>query len=185
MRLRWIIMSGVGALLIGGGVVANHWLSQPAVVTHVESATTTDPHSASAPDIDLASSYFAARVPSHLTVRTHQEATGVVLERHILASASPEGDQLAITVAKLPSGGLVEVADVALRMRNPGIYVQDLLAYLPDKALAFSHEQDTFEQAVFLTDHTRYASVVVTGRSDRADRLRELLRSTITSWQWK
>jgi hypothetical protein len=184
MRLRWIVAGALGVLVVSGGVIANRWLNQPSVVTHVESATTSTP-APTIPEVNLASSYFIASVPSNLTVRTHNDSPVRALERYVLASASPEGDQLAITISKTPVGGLPEVADVALRIRNPSLYAKESLSYLPDKALAFSHEQDTFEEAVFLNGQDRYASIVVTGRADRAGILRELLRSTVTSWQWK
>jgi hypothetical protein len=183
---KWLIAAGIGAVVVSAGSVAYRWLNEPAVVTEVRSGNTMGVSEELPVNRELASPHFSTQVPSNLTLRSQQQQpTATITERYVLAAGAPEGHQLAITIAPLPPGGLTEVPSVVLRLRNPSTYLKETASYVPEDALLFSADTDTFEQTIFMSNERKYAAVAVSGRADRSQQLRTLLETTIREWRWR
>jgi hypothetical protein len=139
----------------------------------------------------FSTSFYATKVPNNYRLKSSNEfQTGPILAQTLYSSASSEpglqiADQLGISVGEMPPEGLQGVSAVMFRSRKPDLYQPMVYDWLPSGSVAFSQIGSDAEISVFMTEDSRYASVVVSGSSARSQPMTDVLKNVIQSWQWK
>lgn len=98
----------------------------------------------------------------------------------VTSTAQLFGDQLAVTVGRLPAGGLEEVSDVQLR-RDRG----DLVIAETSEQLLFEKSGATYETSAFITNKEDYFVVVLSGPSFQKEVLKQELSRLLATIVWR
>ena len=124
--------------------------------------------------------HLSTQIPKRYLIKTTNIGEGKPLYIQQLLATQPtsstglSSDQLAITVGKLPVGGLNEVSDVTLRQRTSD-YTAPQLSWLGTNAVVYQKDTNNYELGMFVADQNRYATIVATVSSDKkAQSMREL-----------
>lgn len=111
------------------------------------------------------------------------EPQGVILENFVATQTTRGSGKLAVTVAKLPNGGLKEVPDIMFRKQSSDRYQQVILENMPDGAMAF-RATNGYEADVTWQHGDLYVSVVLSNSIGTNDSYDSELSSILASWAW-
>ena len=163
------------------------WARQPSVTTtnvqqpQVQAATTQN-------DTRYVNDYLSMNIPSEFSEKPAQIGTGRPLFIQQLLTIAPTserllGDQIAVVVGALPSGGLREVADVHMRLRSTDYTQIDTTLV---NTVAFKSSKDArYEVGYFIQNDALYASIVWTTTLDRVTHVNEHIRTLVNSIVWR
>jgi hypothetical protein len=136
---------------------------------------------------DVAYDKLSLKIPSRLQTKTKNIGTGKPLyvqelfAEPVRDSASLFGDQLAITIGTLPSGGFIDIPDIQLRTRDAAYTVLETNSTL----MRYEKSGTTYEIGVFLQNGEYYASFVLTGSRAKEAVLKSELGALVTSVTWR
>ncbi len=99
----------------------------------------------------------------------------------ITDSQSIFGDQLAITIGEISTGGLNNVSDVQLRLRS-GDYLT--LQDTPERVM-FEKTIGRYEVSIFVASSNKYASFVITGSPEKSVALKSEINLVAASVNWQ
>lgn len=126
--------------------------------------------------------YFESVVDGVYTIKQQTTSTGVIRASLVLSRA--DGQQLACTVAVLPSGGLAESAAVRLRKQQTTAYEPLELAGVPAGGVAF-RANATSEISVFVPHDGLYASFVLSGGKGQSLDYAQQMTAILRGLQWR
>ncbi len=146
---------------------------------------------AETPDYTLkpyANDFFSAQIPARFNNRSSQAGTGqpILLQQLFAAAADSNlyADQLALTIGKMPNGGIKELSSVQLRTRSDS-YTKIDFSWLGGDDVAFESTNEGYELGVFLAHKDRYVSIVMSGLHDKKSQLTHELQLFVNSIVWK
>lgn len=174
-----------GMLIVIGAVIAAYvWASGPVAVR--PSSPQVAGVSTEEKSLTISATYFSAHITEgwNLENRATGNLTEDVYERWVLYGENKvHDDQLAITIARVPAGGMDEIADIHLRQSQPDVYrpieVNGVL-----NGQGYMRLGD-FEKAIFFEKDGVYASVVISGSENRKAQLESAIETVLQSWQWR
>lgn len=179
-RIFWLI-TFVVLLLFAAAFY--YWAGQPISVKPVSRGLTTE-ETVTVGSTVLRSQYYTATITDIYTPQ-HQNDTpeGPILSSLTAVQGSHKGGQLAITIAKLPAGGITEAADVRVRRDRSESYQQVELDAAPSGALVFRSKQ-TYEVGVFWVYGDSYVSAVLSSNNVDPGQYDKQLSALLSSWRW-
>lgn len=174
------------AAIITGLLLLRHWASHPAdgaVRTGTPVVEKLDVFDEQTQAASVISDYFTANLPSGFKIkRQKQTPEGPTL---LQLTATGQQQQIAITIAALPPGGLAETGSYNLRVKNTTSYRQLALPGLPPSAVAFETTEGPPAFVVFWPDGGRYAEIAFTGSGATMDQLIDSFTQTMGTWRWQ
>lgn len=184
MTRRRMVIAIVGAvvfLVAGNALYA--WLNLPVASTG-KSALTAEKPGAAASTTAIQTDYFNTSV-DNMNLRPRQAPAGNTLVSVLAGSTRPiDGDNLAIAIKPLPSGGVMEVSDVNYRLHTPETYQRITDDPLLPKGAVMFRATDKYEVSLFWPHGDSYAAIVLTGRPDRPAQLEQHLKTILDNWHW-
>jgi hypothetical protein len=137
--------------------------------------------------LTIDSTYFTTQLPSGFHEKRRSEtpsASDTLL--HLLASGGQNGTQdVAITVGKLPAGGITEVGDYNLRRTQPEVYEMFNPGNLPTGAVAFRSKSGAPGFVVLWPGNTHYTELSFSGDGTTPQELHTTYLQVIQNWRDK
>jgi len=174
-------------VVIAGLLLLRHWASRPAdgsVRTGTPLAEKLDVFDEQTQAASVTSDYFTASLPAGFNIKRQKNTPdGPVF---LQLAANSQHQQLSITVAAMPPGGLAETGSYNLRVKNTTAYRPLALADLPQSAVAFEATEGPPAFVVFWPHGSRYAEIALTGDGGATmDELTASFAQTVQTWQWQ
>lgn len=183
---------GVAAMVVVGVVVYVYWSHGPSVskISKIDQSV----KGAQSPDYTtklFQNDYLSVQIPKRYQTKTTNFGTGKPLfVQQLLASQSTGGaagfysDQLALTVGKLPTGGLKELSDIQLRRRTSD-YTALQYDWLGTNALVYENALSGYEIGLFIAGSNRYVTLVLSGTADKKEQLQHELQTLYVTLIWR
>ncbi len=174
----------VGTLGVGGLAV---WANRPSVTRPEPQANVQGVQSPDYATKLIKNAYFTASIAQRFSSKSAESGTGKPVWLQELYTANNTNlsgaDQLAITVAALPTGGLNEVSAIQYRTRSAQ-YEAESTAGLSEGTHLFSSETNGYEIGAFVPHGKFYTSIVMSGAIERKEQLSRELHIVLQSLTW-
>jgi hypothetical protein len=182
------ILVALAVLAAGGAVFFYVWSNQAVRTTAVKSKQEVKAATTESSYKDIQNAYLQTSIPERFVLKTLDAPASAPRLLQQLYTESQQntrslfGDQLAITITMLESGGITELSDMRLRLSH-SVYAK-IPTVLPN-VFMFEKTESPYELSAFLYTDTYAVSYVITGQKGSPQQLRsELLRiATSTKWQ--
>lgn len=159
------------------------WANQP-VTVHPKASSPPPSVLADRSPQTLSGERFKVTVNGDYIVRTQDfSGPGNVLERLVATETERGSGQIAITISRLPQGGLHEVSDVRLRQQQTDLYLPTTVAGLPEGSLAF-RSTGQYELDAFWIHGDYYAAIALTNTQGSGSVYDTEFEGIIQNWQW-
>lgn len=183
-RFFIVFFGGVFTILLIGTVGLIMWASGPAISTpravDVDERKTT----ATEQTLHIETPQYSTRVTGGYGIRTrHDDQVGVILADMVANESQKQGGQLAITIAKMPEGGLRAVSDVILRQNATDRYKEIVLDGTPEGSIVYRSDE-SYELTIFFPHNDRYAAVSLTYAKTQQERYEAQLKELLQYWVW-
>lgn len=187
-----LVLAGLGVIVSSAASMFGRWANSPtSTMGSTQQSSAVEGEVIQIEPKTFSTSFYATKVPNNYRLKSSNEfQAGPILAQTLFSGASSEpglqiADQLGVSVGEMPPEGLQGVSAVMFRTRKPDLYQPVAYDWLPSGSVAFSQMGSDAEMSVFITEGSRYASVVVSGSSARSQSINEVLKEVIQSWQWK
>lgn len=111
----------------------------------------------------LESSYFSLDYPATYNAVSSDKSVSGLLEYHILASQqATSGQQVGISIAKLPEGGITETANYKLYSLKPSQYSISESTYNKETVYVANRTDDAAEQTALWAHAGNYVAITMT-----------------------
>ena len=177
IAIIFTILAGVGYIY--------YWASSPATSKIITTSTASSVQTLKDQKVSLAN--FSTVADGDMRIQQDKIGNGSpIFEQVVMLSNNVQaGDQVAITIGTLDSGGLVESSGIKLRTIQTDNY-KPLRSFnsAPEGAIMFA-KQNGYEKSVFWSNGNKYAAVVVSGNVARSNQLDALLAKVLKNWTWQ
>jgi hypothetical protein len=170
-------------------VLLQHWMNGPtngsvhngSTIGASQLATASEPQTLQTP-------YFTTSLPSSFGVKQRHETPddkGVLLT--LLATTSSQSDQqFAMSVGRVPAGGISSLGDYNLRAAQTGTYTSYDPPGLPTGAIAFRTTSGPAAFTVFWAHGNQYAEMALSADANTSYQpLETSFQQIMTNWQWR
>ncbi len=177
---------GISAVVITPtALVLSHWMNGGTTGTvHVGIAA--DAEAAPMSPVTVDTPLFTTTLPAGFTVRRQvNNPTATTALQLVAGGGSSLDQQVAITVATLPTTGLDDVGDYHLRKTDP-TYAPATLANKPTGAIVFRTISGPPALTVFQVRGSQYVEVTMSTQGAAIyDQLAASYTQIVTNWNWK
>ncbi|HSX05822.1 MAG TPA: hypothetical protein VLF69_05105 [Candidatus Saccharimonadales bacterium] len=190
-RLIWWLVGG-GLLLVvvlAVGLSTQRWMNGSStgsvhmgtpLADQSAPATPTQPRS-------VQTQYFTTTLPAGFSIKRQAEtpAADQFLAQLVASSTSTQDQQCAVTIGRLPAGGLQALGDYHLRATDAAAYQAYAPAYLPSGASAFRTASGPLSITVFWPHGSVYSELAVsTDTQASLQQLDSTVATAIAAWKW-
>ncbi len=132
--------------------------------------------------------YFSLSLPEIYSEKRHlfsEDKKANTLEQTFFSQEGESGRKLAVTVERMPVGGISELSSYQFREMHPDEYERGVTILNGEEIISYTKKNVVYEVTGYVTQGLFVASISVTSAVEAPENLMEDFSSIVGSFQWR